>query len=147
MGRNTNTGKAAEEFITPALEKGQYDFKYQKRIDNGNLNKKNLFLDYYLQTSSTRIGVEIKWQQSNGTAEQKIPYTIITLLNLIENDILDKAYIVLGGTDSSKADRTDGWTLRKYYLGGQLDSFINYKDRVYIVGIEEFASKAMRKNL
>ena len=147
MPRNTNTGKVAEQFLTPSLERGGYSFQYQKRIDNGNLNKKHLYLDYYLKINSIRIGVEIKWQQTSGTTEQKIPYAIIQLLNLIKNDIIDKAYIVLGGLDFDDPVGKGGWTLRQYYFSGELNNFINYKDKINIVSPEQFTSLANDRGL
>jgi PD-(D/E)XK nuclease superfamily protein len=50
----------------------------------------------------------MKWQQSSGTAEQKVPFEIICLAETIkETPNYKRGYVVLGGT---------GWTLQEYYI-------------------------------
>jgi hypothetical protein len=51
---------------------------------------------------------------------QKIPY-------------YQKAYLVLDG---------EGWTLRDFYISGDLQQYIPYGDRVEIVTLERFIMKA-----
>jgi hypothetical protein len=84
--------------------------------------------------SGRRIVVSLKWQQVAGTAEQKIPFEVIALLQLLESRGCDDAYLVLGGT---------GWTpqLREFYRSGGLCRFIPGAVRVRIVGLEEFIKR------
>jgi hypothetical protein len=53
----------------------------------------------------------LKWQQTSGTAEQKVPFEVMCLADAVQSNLADAAYLVLGG---------DGWTLRDYYVSGAL---------------------------
>src|SRR5258707_9000605 len=56
--------------------------------------------------------ISLKWQQTGGTAEQKVPFEIICLKEaVLSNNKFKRAYLVLGG---------DGWKLKKFYLSGEL---------------------------
>jgi hypothetical protein len=58
------------------------------------------------------ILVSMKWQQVSGTAEQKVPYEVICLLEALESVNYAKAYLVLGG---------EGWKLRTLFIGEGLN--------------------------
>ena len=147
MGRNTSTGKDAEKTIEQALKRGGYEFTSQKIFKNIKPNHKNYYIDFYLERDSRRIGVELKWQQSSGTAEEKIPYALICLLILVEKNLIDKGYLVLGGSDYDKEKKRKGWTLRNYYISDGLQTYIDYKDKVEIVNIDTFQADANQANL
>ena len=147
MARNTSTGKDAEKSIVMSLERGGYSFNSQVKIPNLRPNNKDYIVDYIAKKESKKIGIEMKWQQSDGTAEEKIPYALILLLILYEKKIIDKGYLVLGGSDQDKIRKRKGWTLRKYYLSGGLEKFIKYKGKIDILTIEEFQSDANQSKL
>ena len=44
-----------------------------------------------------------------------------------------KAYLVLGGIDSIPGSKQGGWTLRQWYLSGELKQFLNYHPLVEII--------------
>lgn len=81
--RDTGTGIVLENMVIPSLCKGQYHFCkgifINHRPGGGRQkidvlawkDKDNLFL------------ISLKWQQSSGTAEQKIPFEIISLAEAI----------------------------------------------------------------
>jgi hypothetical protein len=74
--------------------------------------------------------ISLKWQQVGGTAEQKVPFEVICLMDAMDqNPNYQKAYLVLGG---------EGWTLRDFYISGDLQQYIPYGDRVEIVTLERF---------
>lgn len=75
----------------------------------------------------------MKWQQVSGTAEQKVPFEIICLLEAMEVGTYARAYIVLGG---------EGWTLRDFYVGDGLKKYLPYADRVEILTLEAFVGRA-----
>ena len=147
MPRNTSTGKDAEKTIVTSLERGGYSFNSQVKIPNIRPNNKDYIIDYIAKKGSRNIGIEMKWQQSNGTAEEKIPYALMLLLLLHEKKIIDKGYLVLGGSDQDKNRKREGWTLRNYYLSGELEKFINYKGKIEFLTIEEFQSDANQSKL
>ena len=118
--------------MLPALQEAGYQYKKQSRIGRvmgGRPYRADLLV--HDPASGRRIVVSLKWQQVAGTAEQKIPFEVIALLQLLESRKCDDAYLVLGGT---------GWTpqLREFYLSGGLCRFIPEAKRVKIVGLEEF---------
>jgi hypothetical protein len=129
---STRTGRVLEEMVLPALQEAGYQYKKQSRIGRvmgGRPYRADLLV--YDPASGRRIVVSLKWQQVAGTAEQKVPFEVIALLELLESGECDKVYLVLGGT---------GWTpqLREFYLSRGLCRFIPEADRVKIVGLEEF---------
>ena len=133
--RDTRTGLVLEKMILPALEMGGYSVK--KQVDVGlRPNGKRHRIDLFIQKEKSKpILISLKWQQSSGTAEQKVPFEIIRL-----NEILDQnenkyksVYLVLGGK---------GWTLKEYYLSGKLKKYLKYSLKIKIVDLETFISKA-----
>jgi hypothetical protein len=121
-----------EEMVLPALQEAGYRYEKQSRIGRAMGDRPyraNLLV--YDPASGRRIVVSLKWQQVAGTAEQKVPFEVIVLLELLESRGCDDAYLVLGGT---------GWTpqLREFYLSGELCRFMPEAKRVKIVGLEEF---------
>jgi hypothetical protein len=102
MGRDTRTGGVPEAMVLPALKRGGYNYQAQVKVGKrpgGGTHK----VDAVAEKNSEGILVSLKWQQSSGTAEQKVPFEIICLADEIRDGRFQKAYLVLGG---------DGWTLR-----------------------------------
>jgi hypothetical protein len=118
--------------VLPALQGAGYRYEKQSRIGRvmgGRPYRADLLV--HDPASGRRIVVSLKWQQVAGTAEQKVPFEVIALLQLLESGECDDAYLVLGGT---------GWTpqLREFYRSGGLCRFMPEAKRVRIVGLEEF---------
>jgi hypothetical protein len=80
----------------------------------------------------------MKWQQTSGTAEQKVPFEVISLAEIALSEHYAGAYLVLGGT---------GWPLRDFYTGGGLERHLVHADKVKIVTLEEFVAKANQGKL
>lgn len=75
------------------------------------------------------ILVSLKWQQTSGTTEQKVPFEVACLAQSVIDGQAQKAYVVLGG---------DRWTLREYYVSGKLDEHLIHAARVNVVTLEAF---------
>src|SRR5712691_1641197 len=102
--RNTSTGAVLEAMILPALERGGYAAVKQQTIGTrcgGGTHK----VDAIATRGDDEILVSLKWQQTGGTAEQKVPFEVMCLADAVRAGRAVRAYIVLGG---------DGWTLRDY---------------------------------
>jgi len=54
-------------------------------------------VDAVAEKNGKQILISVKWQQVSGTAEQKVPFEVLCLLEAIENGPYQKAYLVLGG--------------------------------------------------
>ena len=69
-----------------------------------------------------------------GTAEQKIPFEVVSLADaMMRNEEYFKAYLVLGG---------EGWRFKEFYLSGGLNTFLVNADLVNIVSLERFVELA-----
>ena len=136
--RNTRTGGVLERMVLPALEQGGYTYKTQvgvgKRLTTG-----VHLVDAVVQKPGRKpFLVSVKWQQVSGTAEQKVPFEIICLIEAIESGEYEKAYLVLGG---------EGWKLRDVYVAGVLKRYILNSERVDIVTLESFVGRANQGKL
>lgn len=80
-----------------------------------------------------KILVSLKWQQTSGTAEQKVPYEFLCLAHALESDpTYDRAYLVLGGK---------GWTKREFFVQN-LSSWIVGNPRVQVMESDDFHALA-----
>ena len=130
--RDTRTGGVLERMVLPALEHGGY--RYTAHVDIGKrVGLGRHIVDVVAESPTQQLLVSMKWQQVSGTAEQKVPFEIICLLNAIELGPYTKAYLVLGG---------EGWTLRGFYVGEGLKKYLHYADKVEVLTLESFVAKA-----
>ena len=90
-------------------------------------------VDAIATRGDTRALVSLKWQQTGGTAEQKVPFEVMCLADAVRAGHGDRAYLVLGG---------DGWTLRDYYTSGQLGEHLVHSALVRVVTLEAFVRMA-----
>lgn len=126
--RNTNTGGVLEAMILPALERGGYAYKKQVKIGQRHGGGAHM-VDAVATKDGETILVSMKWQQTGGTAEQKVPFEVTCLAQSVIDEQANKAYLVLGG---------DGWTLRDYYVSGKLAEHLIHAHHVKIVTLEAF---------
>lgn len=132
MARDTGTGIVLEQMILPALERGGYRCRSQAAIGD-RLGCGRHVIDVIAEKDGEEILISVKWQQVAGTAEQKVPFEVICLLDAIERGPYKKAYVVLGG---------EGWKLRQFYVRGGLRRFLALADSVEIATLEGFVAKA-----
>ena len=132
MSRNTRTGVVLERMVLPALDQGGYSYKIQTRLGQ-RFGISSHVVDAVAEKDGRQVLISVKWQQVSGTAEQKVPFEIMCLLEAIESGPYEKAYLVLGG---------EGWKFRSFYTSGGLLKYLTYSDRVEIVTLEGFVAKA-----
>ena len=123
--------------VLPALDRGGYGHRAQVLIGD-RLGCGKHVVDAVANKDGRDFLISLKWQQVSGTAEQKVPFEIICLLDALEHGPYEKAYLVLGG---------EGWKLRQFYVGGGLNRFLNSADRVEIITLEGFVGKANQGRL
>src|SRR5215510_13078988 len=116
MPRNTRTGAVLESMILPSLRQGGYVYRVGINIGS-RLGAGNHLIDVIAEKGSQQYLVSLKWQQVSGTAEQKIPFEVLCLMDAIQTRQRKyaKAYLVLGGP---------GWKLRDFYVGGGLSQYL-----------------------
>lgn len=129
---NTSTGGVLEAMVLPALSNGGYAYKTQVHIGK-RLGVGKHMIDVVAKKDDRTILVSMKWQQVSGTAEQKMPYEVICLMEATESGEFSKAYLVLGG---------DKWSLRDMYISGGLSKFLAHQDKVEILTLEGFVARA-----
>ena len=137
---DTRTGGVLEDMVLPALR--------ARRLRVQNPGRTSASASASASTTSTAsrrrtAGASwsrVKWQQVAGTAEQKVPFEVICLLDALDENPgkYAKAYIVLGG---------EGWKLRGFYTSGGLISYISYADRLDILTLEGFVARANQGKL
>jgi PD-(D/E)XK nuclease superfamily domain len=138
--RDTGTGSVMEQMIIPALRRGGYAFKTQVNIGRRPGGGKHE-VDLVASGKDGRaILVSLKWQQTSGTAEQKVPFEVISLIKALKNNEgrFSKAYLVLGG---------GGWTLRDFYVKGGLRDYLTETRLVDTVTLESFVALANQGEL
>lgn len=126
--RNTNTGAVLEAMILPTLERGGYACEKQVLVGTrcgGGAHK----VDAIVTKDGEKILISLKWQQTGGTAEQKVPFEVMCLADAVRAGQAKRAYLVLGG---------DGWSLRDYFTSGALSEHLVHSDKVRLVTLEAF---------
>lgn len=137
MTRNTNTGGVLEAMILPALKRGGYAWATQQRVGTrcgGGVHK----VDAVATKDAESVLVSLKWQQTGGTAEQKVPFEVMCLADSVREKHATRAYVVLGG---------DGWSLRDYYTSGALTDHLVHAALVRVVTLEAFIRLANNSQL
>ena len=134
---STRTGGVLERMILPALDQGGYTYDTQVLLGR-RLGIGRHVVDAVAHKDGRNILISLKWQQVSGTAEQKVPFEVICLLEALQSGGHEKAYLVLGG---------EGWTLRTFYTGGGLKPFLISPDKVDVVTLEGFVGRANQGKL
>jgi hypothetical protein len=142
--RNTTTGAVFEAMILPALKHGGYTYLTQQRIGERFGGGKHV-ADVVAEKDGEKFLFSLKWQQNSGTAEQKVPFEVISLGEAVRAGGFTKAYLILGGTDSAKGSK--GWKLRQFYIEGGLKEHLVYADKVDILTLESFVARANQGKL
>lgn len=138
--RDTGTGAVMEQMVLPALERGGYE--YFRQVDIGSrLGGGRHVVDVVAYDPDGRgYLISMKWQQTSGTAEQKVPFEAMCLVQAVleEPERYARAYLVLGGPS---------WKLRAFYTEGGLVPFMRHENLVCIVTLESFIARANRGEL
>ena len=135
--RNTSTKNTLEAMVSEALLTTGYQVSRRTCIGTrpgGSAHK----IDMIAQKDNQNILISLKWQQAQRSAEQNIPFEIICLAEAEQKEHGERAYLVLGG---------NGWTLRDYFVSGQLAKHLIHSDLVEVVTIEQFISLANNASL
>lgn len=122
-----------------ALEELGYQVSEQEQVGTRPNGGKHM-IDIVAKRAGKSHLISLKWQQSSGTAEQKVPYELICLSEALKQSrgAHQSAYLVLGG---------EGWTLKKYYLSGGLDRHMKLDQPVALLSLEDLLKKARAHDL
>src|SRR5262245_62128589 len=125
--RDTSTGEVMEQMVVPAMARGGYLFRRKVNIGE-RLGVGKHIVDGIAEQAGGRILISLKWQQAQGTAEQKVPFEAISMIEALRSGDFHAAYVVLGGQN---------WRFRDFYLNHGLDPFIPAVREIQIVTLEE----------
>ena len=118
--------------MLPPLNKGGYQVKNQLNIGTRLGGGKHM-VDILAIKDGRQLLISLKWQQVNGTAEQKVPFEYMCLANaLTTNPEFNAAYIVIGG---------NGWTKHRFFID-ELDDWVNTRKEVNVVSLVDFVAAA-----
>lgn len=133
--RDTSTGAVLEAMVLPALTRGGYQHKTHVHIGQRPGQGKHIVDIVATDQSGNSSLISVKWQQTSGTAEQKVPFEVMCLAEavLAKSEGCQKAFLVLGGP---------GWKLRDYFLSGSLEKHLQYASLVKICTLESFVAMA-----
>lgn len=134
---NTQTGGVLEQMVLPALDHSGYSYKIQVHVGE-RLGCGKHIVDAVVSKDGRQFLVSVKWQQVAGTAEQKVPFEVICLIEALEGSDYEKAYVVLGG---------EGWKLREFYTKGGLTKYLKTPERVEVITLESFIGRANQGKL
>ena len=137
--RNTRTGDVLEQMVLPALRMGGYEVTRGVKIGT-RFGVSDHRIDALAKDTDNRLHlVSMKWQQTSGTAEQKIPFEVISLVDmLMQDNRFSTAHLVLGG---------DGWRYKDFYIKGGLSPFIKNAHLVKICSLDQFVTLANQGQL
>lgn len=158
--RNTSTGNVLENMVLPSLRRGKYHYKRGVNIGlRFGGDRPHLIDALAWEEGGNTYLVSLKWQQTSGTAEQKVPYELMCLAEAVlennrefgvplcsdcgepysgDEDLPLRSFLVLGG---------EGWTLRQFYIGEGLDRHMQYKNLVAVQTLEAFVALANQGKL
>lgn len=138
---NTRTGDVLEKMVLPALDHGKYTYLKHQNIGKrfGALGRHLVDLVVTAPDGATFL-VSLKWQQTSGTAEQKVPFEVICLADAVRNSAgaYGRAYLVLG---------SGGWTLKQFFVSGGLNDYMQHVESVKILTLDDFVGLANRRKL
>ena len=139
MPRNTRTGNVMEDMLTNSLKQGNYEFKKGANVGTRLGGGKHM-VDILVYEKDEVYLVSSKWQQTSGTAEQKIPFEVMCLGDAVRNnEKITKAYLVLGGK---------GWSRKEYFLSKEFkNDLAEFCKKVRIIDLEDFVAIANKNNL
>lgn len=138
--RQTSTGDVLERMVLPALRHGRYEFRRRVNIGRRPGGGAHIIDLLVVNESRSEVPVSMKWQEVSGTAEQKVPFEVLSLIYTIRTNPsrFRTAYLVLGGP---------GWSLRDFYTRGGLLDYIPDANLVRILTLENFIRLANQGRL
>lgn len=134
----TKTGSTLEAGVEAVLLNNSYAVQKQVVVGTkpgGGRHRVDLV---GMRPNGTQFLVSLKWQQTAGSAEEKIPFEVIKLLHALrENSAYDKAYIVIGGSGFTSA-------LVSFYLSEEFRSYVRESEKIEILTLNDVMARANR---
>lgn len=137
----TKTGSTLEAGVEAVLLNNSYAVEKQVVVGTKPGGGKHRADLVGMRPNGTRFLVSLKWQQTAGSAEEKVPYEVIKLLHALrENPSYDKAYIVIGGSGFTSG-------LVAFYLSEEFRSYIRESEKIEILTLNDVMARANKGSL
>lgn len=134
----TKTGSTLEVTVEAVLLNNSYAVQKQVHVGTkpgGGRHKADIVA---MRPNGSKFLVSLKWQQTAGSAEEKVPFEVIKLLHTLrECPAYDKAYIVIGGDGFSAG-------LVEFYLSEEFRSYIRESQKIEILTLNDIIARANR---
>lgn len=135
----TKTGSTLEVSVEAVLINNSYAVRKQHVVGSkpgGGRHKADIV---GMRPNGSQFLVSLKWQQTTGSAEEKIPFEVIKLLHTLRENpqTYDKAYIVVGGDGFSAG-------LVEFYLSEEFRSYIQGSQKIEILTLNDLITRANR---
>jgi len=132
----TKTGSTLEAGVEAVLLNNSYAVEKQVIVGTKPGGGKHRADLVGMRPNGTRFLVSLKWQQTAGSAEEKVPFEVIKLLHALrENPAYDKAYIVIGGDGFSAS-------LVEFYLSEEFRSYVRESEKIEILTLNDVMARA-----
>lgn len=135
----TKTGSTLEVTVEAVLINNSYAVSKQQVVGTKPGGGKHRADIVGMRPNGSKFLVSLKWQQTAGSAEEKIPFEVIKLLHALREsrEAFDKAYIVVGG---------DGFNagLVEFYLSDEFRSYIRESEKIEILTLNDIITRANR---
>lgn len=138
----TKTGSTLEVTVEAVLLNNSYAVEKQVIVGTkpgGGKHKADIVA---MRPNGTKFLVSLKWQQSAGSAEEKIPFEVIKLLHTLRENhgTYQKAYVVIGGDGFSPG-------LVAFYLSEEFRSYIRESDKIELLTLTDMITRANKGSL
>lgn len=135
----TRTGSTLEVTVEAVLLNNSYAVEKQVIVGSkpgGGRHKADIV---GMRPNGSKFIVSLKWQQTAGSAEEKIPFEVIKLLHAFREsaNTYDKAYIVIGGDGFSAG-------LVEFYTSAEFRSYLQNSERIELLTLNDVITRANR---
>lgn len=116
---------------------GGYSYKTQVNIGR-RFNGRKHIMDVVAEKDGRKFFISLKWQQSGGTAEEKVPFELMCLIKSKQENPDVKIYLVLAG---------NGWVFKDFFLSQEFKKWIHESHLVEVIEGNDFIALANQGKL
>jgi len=135
---STYSGKRFEACILAALKEAGFAVEAQVRIGMRAGSLKEHVVDFVARRKGETLLISTKWQNSAGSAEEKVPWEVLSLNHALRGSEHSAGFIVLGGK---------GWSLRDYFTSPAFREAMNVSPKLTVATFETFMGRLFRNEV
>jgi len=124
--------------VRPALVDAGFEVDAQVRIGLRAGSLKEHVVDFVATRGGKSVLISTKWQNSRGSAEEKVPWEVLSLNHALRGSQFRAGFLVLGG---------NGWSLRDYFSTAEFRQAMQASPKLKIVTLETFMGLLFRDEI